>query len=59
MSAAAAGAGYARQMQPYAAENAYLRSQNDFAHIVEHRMLTMTPTERRQLERLLNVQVGK
>ena len=59
LSAAAAGAGYERQMQPYAAENAYLRSRNDFAHIVEHRMLTMTPTERRQLERLLNVQVGK
>jgi hypothetical protein len=52
-SAAAAGAGYAWWMKPYAAELADLRSRVEFARFVEHRVLTMTPTERRQLNALM------
>jgi hypothetical protein len=52
-SAAAAGAGYAWWTKPYAAELADLRSREEFARFVEHRVLTMTPTERRQLDALM------
>ena len=55
LSAAAAGAAYARAVDPYAAENAYLRSRSDFAAAVEHRLLTMTAAERHQLEMLLKL----
>jgi hypothetical protein len=53
VSAAAAGAAYAWWTKPYAAELADLRSQVEFAKFVEHRVLTMTPTERRQLNALM------
>jgi hypothetical protein len=52
-SAAVAGAGYAWWTKPYAAELASLRSQVEFARFVEHRVLTMTPAERRQLDALM------
>lgn len=52
-SAAAAGASYARGTKPYAAELDSLRSRVAFADFVEHRMLTMTPAERRQLDALM------
>lgn len=51
--AAAAGAGYARVTEPYAAELAALRSRAGFADFVEHRVLTMTPAERRQFDALM------
>jgi hypothetical protein len=53
VSAAAAGAGYAWWTKPYAAELADLRSRVEFARFVEHRVLMMTPTERRQLDALM------
>lgn len=53
ISAAAAGAGYAWWTKPYAAELADLRSRVEFARFVEHRVLTMTPTERRQMDALM------
>jgi len=53
ISAAAAGAGYAWWTKPHAAELADLRSRVEFARFVEHRLLTMTPTERRQLDALM------
>jgi hypothetical protein len=52
-SAAAAGVGYAWWTKPYAAELADLRSRVEFARFVEHRVITMTPTERRQLDALM------
>ncbi|MBZ5557029.1 MAG: hypothetical protein LAO77_07090 [Acidobacteriia bacterium] len=52
-SAAAAGAGYAWWTQPYQNELAALRSRMDFAEFIEHRALTMTPTERRQFDTLM------
>jgi hypothetical protein len=53
VSAGAAGAGYAWWTKPYAAELADLRSRVEFARFVEHRVLTMTPAERRQLDALM------
>ena len=52
-SAAIAGATYARVVEPYAAENAYLRLRQDFVESLERRMLQLTPLERRQLDTLL------
>ena len=52
-SAAVGGAGYAWWTKPYAAELASLRSQVEFASFVEDRVLTMTPTERRQFDQLM------
>ena len=52
-SAAIAGATYARVVQPYSAENAYLRLRQDFVESLERRMLQLTPAERRQLDTLL------
>jgi hypothetical protein len=52
-SAAAAGASYAWAAKPYAAEIAALRSRVGFADFVEHRVLTMTPGERRQFDSLM------
>ena len=54
VSAAAAGAGYAWWMKPYVAELNALRSRIEFASFVEHRVLTMTPSERRQFDKLMN-----
>ena len=52
-SAAAAGAGYAWVTNPYASELATLRSRAEFASFVEHRVLMMTPAERRQFDTLI------
>jgi hypothetical protein len=52
-SAAAAGAGYAWVMNPYASELATLRSRAEFDSFVEHRLLTMTAAERRQFDALM------
>jgi hypothetical protein len=52
-SAGAAGAGYSWWTKPYAAELASLRSRAEFATFVEHRVLTMTPAERRQFDALM------
>ena len=53
ISAAAAGAGHAWVIRPYEAELAALRSRNEFAELIEHRVLTMTPSERRQFDALM------
>ena len=52
-SAAVAGASYAWWTKPYAAELASVRSRAEFASFVEHRVLTMTATERRQFDALM------
>jgi hypothetical protein len=52
-SAAAAGAGYAWVTKPYAADLAALRSQVEFADFVQHRIVAMTPAERRQFDALM------
>jgi hypothetical protein len=57
-SAAAAGAGYAWWTKPYADELAALRSRIEFASFVEHRVITMTPTERRQFDALMKLHVS-
>lgn len=54
-SAAAAGAGYALVTKPYAAELATLRSQAEFADLVQRRVVAMTPAERRQFDALMRV----
>jgi hypothetical protein len=53
-SAAVGGAGYAWATRPYLAELRVLRARSEFAAVVEHRVLTMTPSERRQFETLMN-----
>jgi len=58
-SAAVGGAGYAWWTKPVAAELASLRSRAEFASFVEHRVLTMTPAERRQFDALLKWDVRK
>lgn len=52
-SAALAGAAYAWWTKPYATELAALRSRVAFADFIEHRVLTMTPVERRQFDALM------
>lgn len=52
-SAAAGGAGYAWWTKPYASELATLRARVAFADSVQHRVLTMTPSERRQFDTLM------
>ena len=52
-SAAAAGASYAWAMKPYAEEIEALRSRMEFVEFVEHRVVTMTPAERRQFDALM------
>jgi hypothetical protein len=54
-SAAAAGAGYAWVTQSHSAERAALRSQVEFAEFVQHRIAAMTPTERRQFDTLMRL----
>jgi len=51
--AAAGGVGYAWWTEPYAAEVTALRSRAAFGYFVEHRVLTMSPAERRQLNMLM------
>lgn len=58
-SAALGGAGYAQWTKPYAAELASLSSRAEFASFVEHRVLTMTPAERRQFDALMRWDVRK
>ena len=53
VSAFAVGAGYGWIAKPYAAELEAIRPQADLGLFVEHRMSTMTPTERRQLDALM------
>ena len=55
VSAAAAGAGYAWIARPYEAELAALRSRAEFTELVERRVLTMTPAERRQFDALMRL----
>jgi hypothetical protein len=57
-SAAVGGAGYAWWTKPYAAELAALRSRSEFASFVEHWVITMTPTERRQFDALMKLHVS-
>ncbi len=52
-SAAATGAGYAWVTRPYQGELAALRSRTEFTELVERRVLTMTPAERRQFDALM------
>ncbi len=52
-SAAVAGAGYGWVTNPHAAELATLRSRAEFADFIEHRIIVMTPAERRQLDALM------
>ena len=52
-SAAAAGAGYGWITKPYATDLAALRSRAELADLIEQRILTMTPAERRQLDALM------
>ncbi len=52
-SAAAAGAGYAAWTEPHASQLTELRKREELVHAIEARMATMTPTERRQLEKLM------
>lgn len=51
--AAASGAGYVWAMRPYAAELATLRARVELLDVVAQRVLTMTPTERRQFDALM------
>ncbi len=53
VSAAAAGAGYAAVTRPWTAELVTLRSRLEFAEFVEHRVVIMTPAERRQFDSLM------
>lgn len=52
-SAAAAGAGYAEWTEPHESQLTELRKRVELVHTIEARMATMTPTERRQLEKLM------
>lgn len=52
-SIAAGGAGYARVVQPYAAEIELLRSRAEFGDRIARRIVTMTTAERRQLDALM------
>lgn len=52
-SSAAAGASYAWATKPYAAELEALRTRMAFVEFVEHRVVTMTPAERRQFDTLM------
>jgi len=54
-SAAAAGAGYAWVTELHATERAALRSQVEFAELVQRRMAGMTAAERRQFDTLMRL----
>jgi hypothetical protein len=53
LSAVAVGTGYGWIEKPYATELEALRPNAEFGQLVEQRMTTMTPTERRQLDALM------
>jgi hypothetical protein len=54
-SAAAAGAGHAWITKPYAAEINDLKARMQFAEYIEHRIVTMTPAQRRQFDSLMQL----
>jgi hypothetical protein len=58
LSALAVGTGYAWIAQPYAAELDALRPRAEFGLLVEQRINTMTPAERRQLDGLMGWKRG-
>lgn len=53
LTAAAAGAGHAWIARPYATELATRRARVELLDAVAHRVLMMTPTERRQFDALM------
>jgi hypothetical protein len=53
LSAVAVGTGYGWIAKPYAAELDALRPQAELGQLVEQRLITMTPAERRQLDALM------
>lgn len=53
-SAAAAGAGYAWITKPYAAEINGLKARIEFADYVERRVMSMTASQRRQFDALMD-----
>jgi hypothetical protein len=53
--AVAAGAGYAWVTKPYETELAAVRSRVEFADLVQHRIVAMTPAERRQFDALMRL----
>jgi hypothetical protein len=53
LSAVAVGSGYGWIAKPYAAELEALRLKAELGAIVEHRIMTMTAAERRQLDALM------
>jgi hypothetical protein len=57
-SAYAVGLGYARVANPFAVELEALRPRAELGLVVEHRMSTMTPAERRQLDALMKWKRG-
>jgi hypothetical protein len=58
LSAVAVGTGYAWISKPYAAELEMLRPRAELGLLVEQRMNTMTPAERRQLDALMRWKRG-
>jgi hypothetical protein len=52
-SAGAAGAGYAWITKPYAVEISNLKTRVEFADYVERRVVSMTPSQRRQFDTLM------
>jgi hypothetical protein len=58
VSAVAVGTGYAWIAKPYAAELEMLRPRAELGLVVEQRMNTMTPSERRQLDALMKWKRG-
>jgi hypothetical protein len=58
LSAVAVGTGYAWIAKPYVAELAILRPRAELGLIVEQRLNTMTPSERRQLDALMKWKRG-
>jgi hypothetical protein len=58
LSAIAVGTGYAWIAKPYAAELEMLRPRAELGLLVEQRMNTMTPAERRQLDALMKWKRG-
>jgi hypothetical protein len=57
-SAYAVGLGYARVARPFAVELEALRPRAELGLLVEHRMSTMTPAERRQFDALMRWKRG-
>jgi len=53
VTALAAGAGYVWAARPYAAELSSLRMRAELGDAIAHRMITMTPAERREFEILM------